>query len=84
MYPWKSAHVIAMITIGSLCLIGLAAYESLAKLKEPLVPIHLFKNGGWVASVISLSLGASVYYSQAIVWPAMTSNVYATGRLMVS
>jgi len=45
--------------------------------------MHLFKDKGWVAAVISLSLGASVYYSQAIVWPQMTTTVYANGRLML-
>jgi hypothetical protein len=29
-------------------------------LKEPLIPMHLFKDRGYVASMLSLSLGASV------------------------
>jgi len=74
--------VIATLIVGFCCLVGLFVYEAYRPLKEPLVPLHLFKNRGWVASVISLSLGASVYYSQAIVWPQMTSTVYAQGRLM--
>lgn len=32
--------------------------------------------------MLSLSLAASVYYSQAIVWAEMTTNVYAQGRVM--
>ena len=81
-YAWKSAPVITTIIIGAACLVGLFAYENFRTLKEPLIPMHLFKNGGWVAAVISLALGASVYYSQAIVWPQMTATVYANGRLM--
>ncbi|KAH6673045.1 fungal trichothecene efflux pump [Halenospora varia] len=81
-YPWKDAHVVATIIVGFLCLVGLFVYEAYRPLKEPLIPIHLFKNRQWVASAISLSIGASVYYSQAIVWPQMTSTVYANGRLM--
>lgn len=72
-----------MLVVGFACLVGLFVYEAYRPLKEPLVPLHLFKNTEWLASVISLSLGASVYYSQAIVWPQMTSTVYAEGRLMV-
>ena len=83
--------------IGVLCLIGLfgeshavyvsniadrTVYESYANLKEPLIPMHFFKDRGYVASMISLSLGASVYYSQAIIWPAMAANVYGEGRIM--
>ncbi|KJR86830.1 siderophore iron transporter [Sporothrix schenckii 1099-18] len=81
-YPWKSAGVIAPIIIGFLCLVALMVYEAKANIAEPLVPMHLFKNRGFVASAIVLSLGASVYYSQAIVWPSMASNVYANGRAM--
>jgi hypothetical protein len=51
-------------------------------LKEPLIPMHLFKDRGYVASMLSLALGASVYYSQAIIWPGMAVNVYAQGRPM--
>ena len=64
----KDAHVIATLIVGFLCLVALFVYETYVPLKEPLVPMHLFKNKGWVAAVISLSLGASTYYSQAIVW----------------
>ncbi|CAK7245883.1 MAG: hypothetical protein STHCBS139747_007488 [Sporothrix thermara] len=81
-YPWKSAGVIAPIIIGFSGLVGLMVYEAKTNIAEPLVPIHLFKNRGFVAPAIVLSLGASVYYSQAIVWPAMAVNVYANGRAM--
>lgn len=82
LYPWKSAGTLAPLILGLACLVGLFAYESYAKLAEPLVPIQFFKSRGWVAAMLSLSLAASVYYSQAIVWPQMTVNVYAEGRVM--
>ncbi|OAG10688.1 MFS general substrate transporter [Paraphaeosphaeria sporulosa] len=82
LYPWVDARVLAPLIIGVLCLIALFVYESYAKLSQPLIPMEFFRNRGWVASMLSLSLGASVYYSQAIVWPQMTANVYAEGRLM--
>lgn len=82
LYPWKDARVIAPLVIGFLCLVALFVYESFMDLKEPLIPIHFFKHRGWVASMLSLSIGASVYYSQAIIWPEMTTNVYAQGRVM--
>lgn len=82
LYPWKDARVLAPLVIGTLCLVALFVYESYANLSQPLIPIHFFKNRGWVAAMTSLSLGASVYYSQAIVWPQMTVNVYAEGRVM--
>lgn len=51
-------------------------------MKEPLLPIHLFRNRGYMFAAFSLSLGASTYYSQAIVFPGLISAVYANGRLM--
>lgn len=81
-YPWKSAETICFIVIGFMCLVGLFLYEGFRDLKEPMIPMHLLKNRGYVASFLSLSLGASVYYSQAIIWPEMAANVYSNGRLM--
>ncbi|KAF2681419.1 siderophore iron transporter [Lentithecium fluviatile CBS 122367] len=81
LYPWTDAKVSAPLVVGFLCLVGLFVYETYVDLKEPLIPMHLFKNRGWVAAMLSLSIGASVYYSQAIIWPQMTANVYARGRV---
>jgi MFS family permease len=54
LYPWTNAKVIAPLVIGFLCLVGLFFYEAFMDLKEPLIPMHLFKNRGWVASMLSL------------------------------
>lgn len=44
--------------------------------------MHFFRNRGYLVSALSLAVGASTYYSQAIVFPGMVSSVYANGRLM--
>ncbi|OCL08489.1 MFS general substrate transporter [Glonium stellatum] len=67
LYLWKSAYTIAFIVTS-------------VDPKEPLIPMHLFRNKGYVAARLSLSLGASVYYSQTITRPQMTANVYGNGR----
>ena len=59
-YSWKSAHVIACIVVGFVALVALVSWESFATLKEPLVPMHLFRNGGWVSAVVVSGLGASL------------------------
>ncbi|EXJ77068.1 hypothetical protein A1O3_10226 [Capronia epimyces CBS 606.96] len=79
-YPWKSAHVITTIIVGFVCLVSLAAWEIRAPLQEPLIPVHLFKNVHWVASVLLLGFGASVYYATALVWPEMVTVVYRQGN----
>ena len=79
LYPWKSAHVITAIIVGFLCLVALGFWETFAKLKEPLLPIHIFKNVGFVAAATLLGIGAGVYYAFAIVWPQMVGVLYANG-----
>lgn len=57
-YPWKSAAVISTMVIGGVLMIVFACYESFVDLKEPLLPIHLFRNFAWVVACVLLGLGA--------------------------
>jgi hypothetical protein len=68
-HPWKSAYVIGTLVCGFAGLVAFVCYECFVPLKEPLVPMHLFRNGPWVADVIIVALGASIYYAFAIVYP---------------
>jgi uncharacterized integral membrane protein len=81
LYPWKSAHVIATIIIGFVLMVAFVLYEALVPMKEPLLPMHLFKNKGLIISILIWSIGASVYYAFAIVWPSMIVTVYAAKHL---
>lgn len=83
-YPWASSHVIATLVVGIVALIAFILYECFVDLEEPLVPMSLFSNYGWNASVILTGLGASVYYAFAIVWPSMVAVLYADGGVMSS
>jgi MFS family permease len=76
-YPWKSAHVIATIVIGGIVLIAFGLYESLVPLQEPFIPVKLFKNGHWVATIFVISFCGGVYYAFALVWPGMVSTLYS-------
>ncbi|KAF2839352.1 MFS general substrate transporter [Patellaria atrata CBS 101060] len=76
-YPWNSSHVIATIVVGFVALVAFVVWESFAGLTEPLVPMHLFRNIPWDASVIVSGLGASIYYAFAIIWPSMVSIMYS-------
>lgn len=78
-YPWSSTYVIATIVVGAVTLILFVLWETFARLKEPLVPMNLFGNYSWNASVILTGLGASSYYAFAIVWPAMVGVLYTNG-----
>jgi MFS family permease len=77
-YPWKSAHVIVTIIVGFFTLVAFTLYELFMPLKEPLIPMHLFKNLPWVSDVWMLSCGASVYFCFSIVWPLMVFGLYTS------
>jgi len=77
-YPWKSAHVIVTIVVGFFSLVAFVLYEVLAPLKEPLVPMNLFLSLPWVADILLVALGASVYFAFAIIWPIMVFALYTS------
>ncbi|KAL5363379.1 fungal trichothecene efflux pump [Aspergillus floccosus] len=73
---WKSVPVIVTIVLGAIVLVAFSLWEAYAPLKEPVVPIRLFKNIHWVSACVLLGLGASIYYAMAIIWPNMVSILY--------
>ena len=76
-YPWKSTHMIATIVVGFF-LVAFVLYKVLAPLKEPLVPMNLFLSRPWVADILLVALGASVYFAFAIIWPIMVFGLYTS------
>lgn len=84
LYPWKSAHVISATVIGGVLLVAFFIYEIYVPLKEPLLPKNLMTNRDWLVTVMIWSLGSSIYYGFALVWPQMVATLYANGRLMWS
>lgn len=42
-YPWGSVQVIAPLVLGLVGIAGFFCYESLSSVKEPLVPLEIFK-----------------------------------------
>lgn len=57
-YPWKSAEVISTMVVGGVIIVLFVLWECYGNLKEPLLPIHLFKNFSWVVACVLLGLGA--------------------------
>ena len=78
-YARNSAAVTATIVVGFVTLVAFVLWEIYATIKDPLVPMQLFINGSWNASVILSSLGASVYYAFAVVWPSIVNVLYNDG-----
>ena len=64
-YSWTSAEVLSFILIGFGCLVAFVCWELFMDLKEPLVPMSLFRHRPWVVSAILTGIGAGVYYAGA-------------------
>ena len=71
-YPWKSAAVIASMVGGGVVFVAFVLYEAFIPLKEPIMSVHIWRNGKWSAATVLFGIGAGVYYAFAIVW-AVTS-----------
>ncbi|KAB5517417.1 fungal trichothecene efflux pump [Coniochaeta sp. 2T2.1] len=78
LYAWNSAHVLGAIIVGGAATVAFVLWEWFGNPKEPLMPLHLFKNLAWVALIFCLSISVTVYYAFAIVWPQMVFGVYET------
>lgn len=45
--------------------------------------MHLFKNRGYVGTILTAAIGSCVYYSMNILWPIQISVLYETDVMMV-
>ncbi|KAK6369603.1 hypothetical protein LTS17_009509 [Exophiala oligosperma] len=77
-YPWDSAHVIATMVVGGCSLVALVLWECFANLSQPLIPMHLFRNIGWVVNVLTMCMAASCYYGFSIIFPQMVFMLYTS------
>lgn len=68
-YPWKSARVISTIVLGFVALSAFIVHEAYFHKGDPLLPLYLFKKPGYLAMVITATVGSCIYYSQGIIWP---------------
>jgi uncharacterized membrane protein len=82
-YPWKSVHVIVTLTVGFLLLVAFVLYELYMPIKQPLVPMSLFKIRTYRLSVLLWSFGAAIYYANAIIWPNMVATLYGSSHSSV-
>jgi MFS family permease len=75
-YPWSSAHVLATLIVGAVCLITLGFWCAYAKLENPFLPTHLLSDARFMAVVCIETTGAMSYYAFAVIWPAAVAVLY--------
>lgn len=54
------------------------------KLKEPLMPLYVYANRGWVCSTIISGVGASMYYAFAIGRLSLLLDICVINRVVQS
>lgn len=77
LYPWRSAAVLCTMILGGVILVGFVFYEWHCPTPQPLVPLGMFRNTGWVAVLLTLSMAASMYYAFSIVFPTQVAVLYS-------
>ena len=59
-YAWGSGHVISGLVVGTLLIVGFILYETYIPLKQPLLPLRLFKQKVLIPIIIIGCAGQSV------------------------
>ncbi|RAK94022.1 siderophore iron transporter [Aspergillus costaricaensis CBS 115574] len=80
-YAWHSAHVVAVLVIGFVCLLAFALYEIFVPLQQPLLPMSLLRNRGYAGAVCSALVGNMVYFSMSLLWPTAITALYTTDTI---
>lgn len=78
LYPWKSAYVIGTLLGGAVGTVLFALWEWKLPIPgvEPFFPIHLFKNGRYMAVAWLTGFASCNYYAFVLMWPAAVNNIY--------
>ncbi|KAF2102793.1 fungal trichothecene efflux pump [Rhizodiscina lignyota] len=77
-YSWSSGHVLGTLLSGIAILAIFCVWEAYCTLDYPLMPMRLFRNIKYDATVACASIGAMVYYSMTVIWPTMAGALYST------
>ncbi|KPI41091.1 putative MFS-type transporter YusP [Cyphellophora attinorum] len=76
LYPWSSAHVIGTIVVGFVALVAFVIYDAKLHKGDPLLPMHLFKSPGYLAMVVTATVGSIVYYGMNVLWPQQIAFLF--------
>ena len=82
-YPWRSAHVIAPLIVGAFTVVAFVLYEAYVPLKQPLLPLRLFKHRNLVAVVFVGCVGQMVYYALNVLFPQQITALWTTNNILI-
>lgn len=76
MFPWKSAATIATLVVGVALLAATGLWEAYSKQPCPLIPMHFFKNRGFMSLVVCAMIGSCCYFPCVYLWPQQVARIY--------
>jgi MFS family permease len=82
-YSWRSAHVIASLVTGALTLVGFSLYETYVPLKQPLLPVRLFKLPNITACIFVGSTMQMVWLALNVFWPVQINVLFTTDEVTI-
>lgn len=82
-YAWQSAQVLASLIVGVCTLIGFAFYEVYMPLKQPLLPVRLFKIRNITASIFIGSTMQMIWTVSLVFWPIQINALFTTDEIAI-
>lgn len=82
-YAWNSVHVIVSLVVGSLILVAFGIYETYLPLKQPLLPVKLFKIPNITACVFVGSTMQMVWLALNVFWPLQINILFTTDEVTI-
>lgn len=82
-YAWQSAHVLASLIVGTLTLVAFGLYETYVPLKQPLLPVRLFKIPNIVACVFVGSTMQMVWLALNVFWPIQINALFSEDQVTI-
>lgn len=62
--------------VGFCSLILFVLYDAYVHKYDPLLPTHLFRRPGYLAMIITATVGSCVYYSMNVLWPQQIAYLF--------
>ena len=82
-YAWQSAHVLASLIVGAVTLVAFGIYETYMPLKQPLLPVRLFKIPNITACIFVGSTMQMVWLALNVFWPIQISVLFTTNEVTI-
>ncbi|KAB5511539.1 fungal trichothecene efflux pump [Coniochaeta sp. 2T2.1] len=76
LFPWKSAATISTLLVGAVLLAVFVFWEARQRGRNPLVPIQLITNRGFMALVACATVGSCCYFPTIFLWPQQIAHIY--------